>query len=99
MSPTDSPRSLIEDIIFDMNLTREETVINLNDIFAKSLDKYAVFPSNKNVEVITKNKNSFIVRGTGLCDFRIVGTRIDYKDQYYEIMGGIIHGTEENATI
>lgn len=99
MSPIDSPQVLIEDVIFDMNLINEETVINLNDIFAKSIDKYAVFPSNKNIEIIAKNKTSFTVRGIGLCDFRIVGTRIDSKDKYYEIMGGFIHGTEEAVTI
>lgn len=99
MSPIDSPRSLIEDIIFDMNLVEEQTIIHLNSVFAKSLDKYAVFPSNKNIEVIEKTPTNFTVRGKGLCDFRVVGTRIDYKDQYYEIMGGIVHGTEETNTI
>lgn len=90
MSPVDSPLVLIEDIIFDKNLEIGTTKIILNPIFSKSIHKFAVFPSNNKVEVITKDKDYFIVESKEncSCDFRIVGTRLDSKDQYYQLMGG-----------
>lgn len=100
MSPIDSPRSMIEDIYFDYELSEGLNTIEINDILAKSLDKYAIFPSSNLVEVVEKTKYYFVVKADKACisDIRITGTRIDVKNQYYEIMGGITHGSEERVS-
>lgn len=99
MSPVDSPKSLIEDLLLDISIEELGTTIELNPIYVKSIHKYGVFCSNGKVEIISKNTNSFTVKGyTGICDFRIVGTRIDERDQDYVIMGGFEHGVEEDVS-
>lgn len=96
MSPIDSPKYLIEDILFDIDVKEEGTIVELNNIFAKSINgKYAVFTSNGKTEVTDKEFNSFKVLGyTGKIDIRIIGIRIEYENDYYKIMGGFEHGTE-----
>lgn len=100
MSPIDSPRSMIEDMYFDYELSEGLNTIEINEILAKSLDKYAIFPSSNLVEVVEKSKYYFVVKAEKACisDIRITGTRIDVKNQYYEIMGGITHGSEERVS-
>lgn len=89
MSPVDSPQMLIEDILFDIDVNKEDTVIYLDNTLARCISKYAVFPSNGNVEVISKDKNSFTVKGyDGKCDFRVVGKRIGREHAYFGILGG-----------
>lgn len=99
MSPTDSPRALIEDIYFDIEIDGE-TEIKIHPILAKSIHNYAIFPASPDVRVVSKNEKSFIVHSYQpiKTDIRLVGTRIDVKDQYYNIMGGIIHGDETVTT-
>jgi len=96
MSPTDSPRSMIEDVIFDQ-LVEGKTKVLMNPVFARSIAKVAVFPSSPKVEVIEKGSDYFILESIEpiTCDIRVIGTRIDHSEQYYEIMGGIVHGDEK----
>ena len=82
MSPVDSPRMLIQDIITDVKLTGEQQKVYLNPDFANIIDGYAVICGG-NVEIIEKHKKYFVVKGTGICDFLIVGNRYDYKDKYW----------------
>ncbi|WP_238886395.1 phage tail protein [Clostridium sp. YIM B02551] len=78
LSPVDSPKVLIEDLILDKEVQESGTVIELDSRLADALFKYGVFPSNGAVQVIKKDKTSFTVKGyTGVVDFRIVGLRID----------------------
>lgn len=89
MSPVDSPKFLIEDVLFNIEVEKSGTTIKLNNIFAKSILNFAVFSSNANCEVIEKGKDYFKVVGyTGKCDFRIIGKRKGYEHTYYKIMGG-----------
>ncbi|HFL2422417.1 TPA: tail fiber domain-containing protein [Clostridioides difficile] len=89
MSPIDSPKFLIEDVLFDVEVEDAGTIIKLNNIFAQSILNFAVFSSNANCKVVEKGSDYFKVIGyTGKCDFRIVGKRIGYKHTYYKIMGG-----------
>lgn len=89
MSPVDSPKFLIEDVLFDVEIEETGTIIKLNNIFAQSILNFAVFSSNANCKVVEKGSDYFKVIGyTGKCDFRIIGKRIGYEHTYYKIMGG-----------
>ncbi|WP_238884538.1 phage tail spike protein [Clostridium sp. YIM B02551] len=78
LSPVDSPKVLIEDVLFDVEVSKEGTIIELDDRLSKVLYGYAVFPSVGSAVVTEKTKNSFKVTGyTGTLDFRIIGKRID----------------------
>ncbi|HBG3789753.1 TPA: tail fiber domain-containing protein [Clostridioides difficile] len=89
MSPVDSPKFLIEDVLFDVEVEETGTIIKLNNIFAQSILNFAVFSSNANCKVVEKGEDYFKVVGyAGKCDFRIIGKRIGYEHTYYKIMGG-----------
>lgn len=89
MSPIDSPKFLIEDVLFDVEVEDAGTIIKLNNIFAQSILNFAVFSSNANCKVVEKGEDYFKVVGyAGKCDFRIIGKRIGYEHTYYKIMGG-----------
>ncbi|HGM3507121.1 TPA: tail fiber domain-containing protein [Clostridioides difficile] len=89
MSPVDSPKFLIEDVLFDIEVEETGTIIKLNSIFSKSILNFAVFSSNSGCKIIEKGSDYFKVKGhTGKCDFRIIGKRIGYEHTYYKIMGG-----------
>ena len=85
MSPTDSPRSLVSDFIYDIEVTPGKT-ISLNEKYAKAVSKYAVFPSNPNIEVVKKSRFDFVVEGEGKTDFKIMGVRSGKEKQYFERM-------------
>ncbi|MCC0707185.1 tail fiber domain-containing protein [Clostridioides sp. ES-S-0190-01] len=89
MSPVDSPKLLIEDVLFDIEVEETGTIIKLNSIFSQSILNFAIFSSNSNCKIIEKGSDYFKVQGyTGKCDFRIIGKRIGYEHTYYKIMGG-----------
>lgn len=97
MSPVDSPQLLIEDVLFGVYVDGR-TEIKLDNIFAKSISRYAVFSSCGQVEIVEKGADYFIVDGyTGTVDFRVVGKRINEEHRYFEIMGGFTHGVEEEV--
>lgn len=100
MSPIDSPKFLLEDILFDIDVEENGTIIELNNIFAKSVNgKYAVFINNNKAEVSDKQFDNFKVSGyTGKVDIRIVGKRIGYENEYFKIMGGFEHGIEQEIS-
>ncbi|MBD1373746.1 phage tail protein [Hazenella sp. IB182357] len=86
MSPIDSPRILIEDVIFDQEIKPEGVTITLDERLSKALDgKYDVFPSRGDVIVTDKSANSFVVQGEGIVSLRIIGTRKG-TNQYFEDM-------------
>ncbi|MCC0765118.1 phage tail protein [Clostridioides sp. ES-S-0006-03] len=89
MSPVDSPQILIEDILFDIEVEETGTIVKLDNTYAKTISRYAVFPSNGKVEVIEKQDGYFKVSGyTGKVDFSVKGSRIDKEHEYFKIMGG-----------
>ena len=97
MSPIDSPQVLIEDVLFDVKVNGR-TKIQLDNIFAKAVSKFAVFSNCGQVEIIEKGEDYFVVDGyTGTVDFRIVGKRVNEEHRYFEIMGGFTHGVEEEV--
>ena len=99
MSPIDSPQVLIEDVLFDVKVNGR-TKIQLDNIFAKSISKFAVFSNCGQVEIVEKGEDYFVVDGyTGKVDFRIIGQRIDEEHRYFEIMGGFEHGVAEEVNI
>lgn len=89
MSPVDSPQTLIEDILFDVEVEETGTIVKLDSTYAKTISRYAVFPSNGKVEVVEKKDGYFKVSGyTGKVDFSVKGSRIDKEHEYFKIMGG-----------
>ncbi|MBY2230585.1 phage tail protein [Clostridioides difficile] len=89
MSPVDSPQTLIEDILFDVEVEEAGTIVKLDSTYAKTISRYAVFPSNGKVEVVEKQNGYFKVCGyTGKVDFSVKGSRIDKEHEYFSIMGG-----------
>ncbi len=88
MSPIDSPKVLLEDVLFDVDIQEEGTTVSLDSTFLKTISTYAVFCSNPSVNIVSKDKTSFTVRGyTGKVDFRVIGYRIGYEEQYYQVVG------------
>lgn len=82
MSPIDSPQVLIEYIEFDISLKEGGVEVYIDDKFLKSVDyKYAVFPNNG--EVTEKGSNYFVLKGSGVCDCRIVGRRINRDNTFW----------------
>ncbi len=88
MSPIDSPKVLLEDVLFDIDIQEEGTTVSLDSTFLKTISTYSVFCSNPSVNIVSKDKTSFTVRGyTGKVDFRVIGYRIGYEEQYYQVVG------------
>jgi len=88
MSPIDSPQVLLESVLFDIDVQEEGTTVVLDSTFLKTISTYAVFCSNHNVDIVSKDRTSFYVQGyTGKVDFRIIGYRIGYEEQYYQVVG------------
>ncbi|CZR97648.1 Prophage endopeptidase tail [Clostridioides difficile] len=89
MSPVDSPQTLIEDVLFDVEVEETGTIVKLDSTYAKTISRYAVFPSNGKVEVVEKQNGYFKVSGyTGKVDFSVKGSRIDKEHEHFTIMGG-----------
>ncbi len=79
---------LIEDVLFDIDIQEEGTTVLLDSTFLKTISTYAVFCSNPSFNIVSKDKTSFTVRGyTGKVDFRVIGYRIGYEEQYYQVVG------------
>ena len=88
MSPIDSPQVLLESVLFDIDIQEEGTTVVLDSTFLKTISKYAVFCSNPKVIITSKDRTSFYVQGyTGKADFRVIGYRIGYEEQYYQVVG------------
>ena len=85
MSPTDSPRVQIQDTIADVRAVPAGTHVKLEERFAKAVSKYSVFPSRP-VTIENKRSDGFTVKGTGLVDLMVVGTRIGYEGTYWQDM-------------
>jgi len=87
MSPIDSPRVLISDLMLGVDVTEGGTLIELDERLGKAMASYTVF-ANKPVEISDIEKFSFKVSGyTGKVDLLILGIRADYANQYFEKMG------------
>jgi F5/8 type C domain len=84
MSPIDSPRVMIADIITDVPLNEFGVVIRLDDRLAKALSRYAVFPNNPTARVVEKGADYFVVTGEGLSDFYVLGIRVGNDEKYFE---------------
>lgn len=83
MSPTDSPRSLVEDIMMNVKVNGRK-VVSLDHRLRKIVDgSYTVFSSNPNIVVTEKEKDRFTLEGDGVCDLHIQGERYDKKGQYF----------------
>ena len=88
MSPIDSPQVLLESVLFDIDIQEEGTIVSLDSTFIKTISKYAVFCSDPSVNIVSKDRTSFYVQGyTGKADFRVIGYRIGYEEQYYQVVG------------
>ncbi|MEW8993119.1 hypothetical protein [Clostridium sp.] len=87
MSPIDSPQVLLESVLFDIDVREEGTTVSMDSTFLRTISTYAVFCSNHNVTIVSKDRTSFYVQGyTGKVDFRIIGYRIGFEEQYYQVV-------------
>jgi phage minor structural protein len=86
MSPIDSPRVLLSDIITDIELSDIGTRVELEPRFAKALERFSVWPNNPTAQILEKGQDYFIVKGSGICDFNIVGVRIGEDGKYFDDM-------------
>lgn len=82
MSPVDSPRMLIQDIITDVELSPDGVTVLINPELAEIIDGYAIV-CNSNAKIVEKQPDRFIVKGEGKTDFLIIGKRYDHKDDYW----------------
>lgn len=75
MSPIDSPKVLISDLIENVEATADGTIVVLDEKLSKALNSYSVFHSGGNIEITNKTKNSFVVKGNGTTDLLVIGHR------------------------
>jgi hypothetical protein len=92
MSPVDSPRVLITDIITDIQLNPIGIKVSLESRFAKAISGYSLFHNNASVVVLEKGKDYFIVKGEGIADFQVTGTRIGFEGKYWDDMNAYADG-------
>ena len=85
MSPIDSPRIQIQDIIRGVKATPAGTAVTFEKNFMKSIEDYSVFPSIP-VTIKDKTKDGFVVVGDGEVDLQVIGTRRGCKDIYWQDM-------------
>lgn len=87
MSPVDSPRVLIEDVLFDIDIdTDENKIIYLDERFAEAVNyRFSVFPNSAKVEVIKKGDDYFVVKSEEnvTVDFRVIGIRKGEEETYF----------------
>ncbi|WJQ03192.1 phage tail spike protein [Geobacillus stearothermophilus] len=83
MSPIDSPRVMIADLITNVDISPFGTEVRLESRFAKTLERYSVFPSDPTVKIIKKEADRFIAVGSGTCDFYVIGVRVGCDDVYF----------------
>ncbi|MBK5243397.1 phage tail spike protein [Clostridium sp.] len=83
MSPVDSPKILISDLLLNQEITPEGVVVTLDDKFSRAINGYAVFPSRADAVVSDKLPGSFRVTGTGKVDLYIIGKRIGEEEVYW----------------
>ena len=93
MSPTDSPQTLIEYIIPNV-VVENEKKLELDPIYIKMISYYVAFLSNKNINIKEKGENYILLEGNGTTDILIKGQRKE-ASEYFKIMGGFEHGTED----
>lgn len=85
MSPIDSPRILLSDLIADQQVDEKGVTVTLDDRLAASLASYTVFPNRSDVTISEKTPNSFKVTGpAGTVDLLIIGVRIGKEHIYFE---------------
>ncbi|MBO1515059.1 phage tail spike protein [Metabacillus bambusae] len=97
MSPIDSPQVKISLLLTDIELTEGiETTIAYEERFYKATANIAIFPSNPNVEVITKLDGSFTVVASKDCktDFFVIGERLGYEGTYFTDMDAVYGNAE-----
>ncbi len=82
MSPIDSPRILISDLMCNVQATEEGTLVELDSTLSKAINGYSVFVSGE-AKVTDKTKESFIIKGTEIVDLYIIGTRVQQEDVYW----------------
>ena len=83
MSPVDSPRVMITDVISNIVATLEGTVVYLDSKLSKALSGYTVFHNGSNIVIESKTSVSFVVKGEGVVDCMIIGTRKGQEDVYW----------------
>lgn len=89
MSPIDSPRVILSDLITGVEVTEDGTTIKLDDRLAKAMSSYTVF-ANRPVEITEQTPNSFKVSGPqGKVDLLILGIRAGYENEYFTNLSGI----------
>lgn len=91
MSPVDSPQVLIMYLISDLDLDENGVVVQLDDRFVESTSDFTVFPNNG--KVISKDTDSFVIKGEGKADVQIYGLRKGNEHVFWTDMkqeGGIM---------
>lgn len=86
LSPIDSPRIMISDLIQNITAKPEGTLVVLDEKLSKAINGYSVFHSGCNIEITEKTSSSFIVKGDGVVDLLILGMRTGSESIYWEKM-------------
>jgi phage minor structural protein len=88
MSPVDSPKILISDLMLNRAITPEGTLIMLDEKFSRSINGYAILPS-KDVVITKKLPGSFIASGNGIVDFYLIGKRVGHEQDNWTDLGEV----------
>lgn len=94
MSPTDSPQTLIEYIVPDVNIDGELQYL-LDEIYKQMISYYIVISSNPDIKIKEKTSDYITLSGTGVTDLLIKGQRKN-AEEYFRIMSGLdVYSIEE----
>lgn len=90
MSPVDSPRVLISDMILDQPVNESGVLVTLDSRLAKAVSQYMVIPSHPDVVISEKTPTGFKVSGpSGTVDLLIIGIRSGKESIYFEDLGPV----------
>ncbi|MFV9511801.1 phage tail spike protein [Tepidibacillus sp. LV47] len=86
MSPIDSPRTLISDLMQGINVSTAGTKVYLDSIFYKTINGYSLFFNKNGVEIVEQAPDYFVIKSTDVdkvVDIFVIGTRVGEEGKYY----------------
>ncbi|TCS80386.1 LamG domain-containing protein [Tepidibacillus fermentans] len=86
MSPIDSPRTLISDLMQGINVSTTGTKVYLDSVFYKTINGYSLFFNKNGIEIVEQAPDYFVIKSTDVdkvVDVFIIGTRVGEEGKYY----------------
>ncbi|WP_339063551.1 phage tail spike protein [Tepidibacillus marianensis] len=86
MSPIDSPRTMISDLMQGINVSTAGTKVYLDSIFYKTINGYSLFFNKNGIEIVEQAPDYFVIKSTDVdkvVDIFVIGTRVGEEGKYF----------------